>query len=138
MIKGELAGCGIFVLGTELDSGMKERLGDARRAADALGTSVAAFILGSDFDADQVGAAGADHVVRALCENAGSTTRSSATHTFFSSLDPRLVIFPGDPDGREWAARFALASGWTHLSYLNETSALTRSQAQCLWYFPGI
>ena len=115
-MEAQLENCDVFVLGTEFDSAMRERLGDARRLADEFGTSVGVLFVGTDLELAWMGEAGADHVFWAQRENAGSATFLATAFSFFSSIDPRVVICPGDPDGRAWAARLALACGWRHFS----------------------
>ena len=102
---------GVWVLGAGMDDPFLERLGDARRVADAIGSAVGALA----FDVNQKDARalidrGADIVYRAG-GRPGTATRVATTIDTLAKHDARLVIAPGDPPGREWAALLAVRLG---------------------------
>jgi electron transfer flavoprotein alpha subunit len=106
---------GIWVIDTRVDASTRERLGDARRLADASSASVGALIIGPECDPDALLASGADTVkiVDAACGAAG---RIAIAEPMLSAMRPRVVLASGSPEGREWAARLAARLGWRLVS----------------------
>ena len=46
----------------------------------------------------------------------GSASRTANAAAVLAPIRPRLVLLPGSPDGREWAARLAVRLGWRLVS----------------------
>ncbi|MCZ6695233.1 MAG: electron transfer flavoprotein subunit alpha/FixB family protein [Acidobacteria bacterium] len=106
----------IWVLGTGMDDPFLERLGDARRVADAIGCSLGALAFGvSEEDAQVLIHRGADVVCRAE-GRPGTATLAATTIDTLAKHDARLVIAPGDPPGREWASLVAVRFAWPLVS----------------------
>ena len=107
---------GVWVLGAGMDDPFLERLGDARRVADAIGSTVGALAFGvSEEDARALIHHGADRVHR-TGGRPGTATLVATTIDTLVKHDARLVIAPGDPPGREWAAITAVRLGSTLVS----------------------
>ena len=107
---------GVWVLGAGMDDPFLERLGDARRVADAIGSTVGALAFGvSEEDARALIHHGADMVHR-TGGRPGTATLVATTIDTLVKHDARLVIAPGDPPGREWAAITAVRLGSTLVS----------------------
>jgi len=112
------APCRIWVIDHRVEAATCERLGDARRLADAGSESVGALIVGTRCDPIALIAAGADCVklvepaASAVAESAcGSEARIQNAEAILAPLRPRLVLASGSPGGRAWAARRAVRRG---------------------------
>jgi len=112
---------GVWWMGEGAEGPALEACGDARRAADAIGSRLGALLVGaSEEDARALITHGADHVARVTVPgtgwDAGPETRIQAARRVIGPHAPRLVFATGDCRGREWAARLAVRSGWMLLS----------------------
>lgn len=77
-----------------------ERLGDARRLADALACKVGVLLVGTKrCDTARLCEHGADQVLEAVSDAAGPTTRAATAVRYLLPLKPRLVLAAGTPDG---------------------------------------
>jgi len=115
--------CRSWVIDHRVDAATCERIGDARRLADARSESVGALIVGSRCDPKALIAAGADclklvePVASSIPESAcGALGRSLNAEAILAPLRPRVVLASGSPDGRAWAARLAVRRGWRLVS----------------------
>lgn len=111
VMESAIRACRIWVLDQRVDASTRERLGDARRLADALSESVGVLVVGKACDARGSIARGADCVVSVEVD-CGPAGRLANAEKVLGELRPRLVFASGSPDGREWAARLAARLGW--------------------------
>jgi electron transfer flavoprotein alpha subunit len=106
----------VWILGNGVDGALLERAGDARRAADQLGTGVGALVLGVEaHTAEVLLAHGADRVCM-LATQLGLQSAVATTAAGLGAYNPRLVFACGDCWGREWAALLAVRQGWRLVS----------------------
>ena len=109
----------VWVLDEEASDSCKERIGDARCLADALGAGVGVLLLGGDEQAGQaLVSAGADMVLFAgdAQREHWPTERKVEAATAALPTDAQLAVFAGgDPPAREWAARLAVERGWRYI-----------------------
>jgi len=133
--------CRCWVIDHRVDAATYERLGDARQVADARSETVGVLIVGACGDPGALIAAGADCVKivgpAAPADSSaardplapglagktaddvagcGSVGRVANAESILAPFRPRLVLAPGSPDGREWAARLAVRQGWKLVS----------------------
>jgi electron transfer flavoprotein alpha subunit len=111
------------VIDHRVDTATNERLGDARELADVGSLSVGILIVGACGDPQALIEAGADCVK--IVEPAkgadpvcalGPAERVANAEAILVPLRPRLVLAPGSPDGRAWAACLAVCCGWRLVS----------------------
>lgn len=115
MISAAAEACRIWVIDQRVDTGTRERLGDARQVADTLSESVGALIVGPACDGRALIDSGADCVV--LVESDGAAlARVVNAAQILQRIRPRVVLASGDPDGRAWAARLAVRASWRFVS----------------------
>jgi len=115
----------IWVADTSASAGCLERLGDARRLADALGADVRALVLGGDeASIPNLIYHGADRVFWSPV-SANTPARIQTLTTLFQGRPPRVVLFGGDAPSREWAAGLAVRHNW----FLASPTLLIRNSA---------
>lgn len=113
----ELPALPVWVLDETVQAATLERLGDARKVADALGGDVGVLLVGPDVpDHPLLIRHGADFVCHVAVGTTGSQTRARIAVELLSPLRPRLVLTDGDGIGREWGARLAARNGWRLVS----------------------
>jgi electron transfer flavoprotein alpha subunit len=106
----------VWILGHGVDEALQERAGDARRAADQLGTGVAALVVGTEAHAaERLIAYGVD-VVYWLESPLGLCSAVATAAAVLAEHQPRLVLAGGECTGREWAALLAVRMGWRLIS----------------------
>jgi len=105
----------VWVVDHEVNAATLERLGDARRVAEA--DRVGALIVSSHpVDGQELIRHGADHVAMVRVERDGPRTRLAAAAEVLARHRPRIALLGGDPVGRGWAARLATRLQWPLLS----------------------
>jgi electron transfer flavoprotein alpha subunit len=106
----------VWAIGNGVDEAMLERVGDARRVADQLGTSVGALIVGTEArEAEQLIAHGAD-TVYGVAPQLGTLSAVATAAATLMQHNARLAFAAGDCRGREWAALLAVRLGWKLVS----------------------
>jgi electron transfer flavoprotein alpha subunit len=98
----------VWVIERCAGQGTYERLGDARRVADALGERAGVII--AEGDADSLIAQGADLVVAVQPSGLAPATFGAAVEGILSGQPVRLVYACHGPEGRALAARLAVRS----------------------------
>jgi len=107
----------LWVIDTTTRDGTLERLGDARRLADRLGTGVGvALVTARTPDAHHLIRHGADRVVHVPIDQPTHPALVSTVSDLLGPQQPRLVLAPADCHGRELAARLAARRRWRLLS----------------------
>ena len=101
-------GAAIWVVEQCAGQGTIERLGDARRVADALGERVGVIV--AEGDASQLIARGADLIAVVKPLDLGPATFAAAVEETLRSQPVRLVYANHNPEGRALAARLAVRS----------------------------
>ncbi len=109
-----------------------ERLGDARRLADAIGTRIGVLLLGELAGCgQQLIQQGAD-LVLTTDQSAAIATKVRTTLDAWQNERPKVVLAGGDPRSREWAALLAaeldgrLICPALMVEWRNEQLAVTR------------
>ncbi len=126
---------GIWVIDRQATAGCIERLGDARRIADAMNQAVGVLLIdstnqshGADDGLEAAGAPliqhGADQVLivrinsdsqRSPADRLSAKAKADITISAWKSHPVRLVFAGSDPESREWAALLAATSNWRYI-----------------------
>ena len=103
---------GVWVIDDAPSTACIERLGDARRLADAIDTRVAVLLVGCGAGVQQeLIHYGADKVFF-TDQPAQVRTKVRTTIKVLEAYQPRVVLAGGDPPAREWASLLAVAQRW--------------------------
>lgn len=106
----------VWVLGCGIDESLLERVGDARRIADQLGSEVGALVVGIEAEeAESLVLHGVD-TVSYIPHQLGQQSALATAAAVLSEYGARLVFAAGDARGRVWAARLAVQLGWRWVS----------------------
>lgn len=113
----ELPALPVWVLDEMVQPATLERLGDARKVADAIGGLVGVLIVGDKApDNDLLTRHGADYICYVEVAAGGCLSRVSVAAELLPALRPRLVLVGGESAGREWGGRLAARLGWKLVS----------------------
>src|SRR5579871_6370392 len=99
----------VWVIEQSAVQGTYERLGDARRIADAFNASVGVIV--AEGDSDKLIARGADFVAVVRPAGVGPATFAAAVWEVLKTQPLRIIFARHDPDGRALAGRLAVRSG---------------------------
>ena len=107
---------GVWVIDDAPSAECVERLGDARRLANAMGTRVAVLLAGCEADGRQdLIHHGADLVLY-FESPADMETKARTTAKTIQAFGPRVVFAGGNAPAREWAALVAARQNWMLVS----------------------
>ena len=107
---------GVWVIDDAPSAACVERLGDARRLANTMGTRVAVLLAGCEADGRQdLIHHGADLVLY-FVSPADMGTKVRTTAETIKAFGPRVVFAGGNAPAREWAALVAARQDWMLVS----------------------